>query len=205
VPTHPLWRPYELADLDQSDAAVVGTSPPGAVHVVPYDESWPRRAAALIDDIRVALGDRALAVEHVGSTSVPGLAAKPVLDVVLTVTDPADEASYVPPLEHLGLVLHIREPEWHEHRMLTSSDRSVNLHVFGPDAPEPHRQVMFRDWLRAHDDDRDAYGALKASLATHGFERVMDYNNHKAELVYDIYEKAFAADPSYEHDPQPRP
>ena len=135
---------------------------------------------------------------------MPGLAAKPVLDLVLTVADPADEASYVPPLEPLGLVLHIREPGWEEHRMLTRADRSVNLHVFGPEAAEPHRLVVFRDWLRAHDDDRDGYGDLKSSLAQQGFERVMDYNNHKAALVYDIYEKAFAADPAHEHDPRPR-
>jgi GrpB-like predicted nucleotidyltransferase (UPF0157 family) len=201
---HPLWRPFEHADLDASDAAVVGASPPGAVRVVPYDETWPERAAALIVEMRAALGDRVLALEHIGSTSVPGLAAKPVLDFVLTVADPADEAAYVPSLEPLGLVLHIREPAWDEHRMLTRADRSVNLHVFGPAAPEPRRVVAFRDWLRAHPDDRDAYGALKIALAERGFERVMDYNNHKAALVYDIYERIFVADPAYEHDPQPR-
>jgi GrpB-like predicted nucleotidyltransferase (UPF0157 family) len=201
---HPLWRPFELSDLDQSDAAVVGSSPPGAVHVVPYDGSWPARAEALIGQMRAALGDRVLALEHVGSTSVPGLAAKPVLDLVLTVADPADEAAYVPPLEPLGLVLHIREPEWDQHRMLTRTDRSVNLHVFGTASSEPARVVAFRDWLRDHPDDRDAYGALKTSLAAEGFDRVMDYNNHKAALVYDLYEKIFAADPAHLHEPQPR-
>jgi GrpB-like predicted nucleotidyltransferase (UPF0157 family) len=204
VPTHPLWRPFGLTDLAQSDATVVGPSRPGVVHVVPYDEAWPARAAALMADISATLGGRVVALEHVGSTSVPGLAAKPVLDLVLTVADPADEASYVPPLESLLLVLHIREPDWDEHRMLTRPDRSVNLHVFGPAAAEPHRLVAFRDWLRAHDDDRDAYGALKSSLAQQGFDRVMDYNNHKAALVYDIYERAFAADPAHPHDAQPR-
>jgi GrpB-like predicted nucleotidyltransferase (UPF0157 family) len=204
VSTHPLWRPFELTDLVQSDAAVVGTSPPGAVHVVPYDEVWPTRAATLIASIRNALGDRVLGLEHVGSTSVPGLAAKPVLDLVLTVADAADEAVYVPLLEPLGLVLHIREPEWDEHRMLTRPDRSVNLHVFGPGSTEPRRLVAFRDWLRAHGDDRDAYGALKTSLAEQGFGRVMDYNNHKAELVYDIYERIFTADPDHAHEPHPR-
>jgi len=205
VATHPLWRPFELSDLQLADNAVVGSSPPGGVHVVPYDAAWPVRAAALCSAIRQALGERVLALEHVGSTSVPGLAAKPVLDLVLTVADPADEAAYVRPLEPLDLVLHIREPEWEEHRMLTRPDRSVNLHVFGPETPEPHRVVLFRDWLRAHPADRDSYGALKTRLAEQGFERVMDYNNHKAALVYDIYEKAFAGDPAHEHDPHPRP
>ena len=202
--THPLWRPFELTDLQQSDAAVVGPSPPGKVRVVPYDGAWPERAARLIASLRTALGDRVLALDHVGSTSVPGLAAKPVLDLVLTVADPADEAAYVAALQPLGLLLHIREPDWDEHRMLTRRDRSVNLHVFGPAAPEPRRLVAFRDWLRTHDDDRAAYGALKVALGDQGFARVMDYNNHKAELVYDIYERIFAADPAHEHDPQPR-
>jgi GrpB-like predicted nucleotidyltransferase (UPF0157 family) len=204
VNTHPLWRPFELTDLAQSDATVVGTSRSGAVRVVPYDATWPERAAELRASVRAALGDRALALEHVGSTSVPGLAAKPVLDFVLTVADPSDEAAYVPPLEPLGVVLHIREPQWDEHRMLTRVDRSMNLHVFGPDAAEPRRLVAFRDWLRTNHGDRAAYGALKTSLAAQGFDRVMDYNNHKAELIYDIYERIFTADPAHPHDPHPR-
>jgi GrpB-like predicted nucleotidyltransferase (UPF0157 family) len=204
VSTHPLWRAFELTDLPQSDATVVGPSPPGVVRVVGYDATWPERAAELSASIRDALGQGVVGLEHIGSTSVPGLAAKPVLDFVLTVADPADEDAYVPPLEPLGLVLHIREPEWEQHRMLTRRDRSVNLHVFGPDAAEPRRVVAFRDWLRAHDEDRDAYSALKRSLAEQGFERVMDYNNHKAALVYDIYERIFAADPTHPHHPQPR-
>jgi len=205
VAIHPLWRPFELSDLDRADAAVVGSSRPGSVHVVPYDDSWLDRASALMAEINAVLGDRVLELEHVGSTSVPGLAAKPVLDLGLVVADPADEAAYVPALEPLDLLLHIREPDWEEHRMLTRPDRSVNLHVFGPTSPEPRRVILFRDWLRTHPDDREAYGALKTALADQGFERVMDYNNHKAELVYDIYEKAFAADPAYDHEPQPRP
>ena len=202
--THPLWRPFELTDLAQSDATVVGTFRSGTVRVVPYDPTWPGRAAELIASIREALGESVLVLEHVGSTSVPGLSAKPVLDLVLTVPDSADEDAYVPPLQPLGLVLHIREAQWDEHRMLTTRDRSVNLHVFGPDATEPPRLVAFRDWLRTHDEDRDAYGALKISLAEQGFERVMDYNNHKAAFIYDVYERIFAADPTHPHDPPPR-
>jgi GrpB-like predicted nucleotidyltransferase (UPF0157 family) len=204
VPVHPLWRPFALADLDDLDAVLLGDVPDTPVHVVAYDAAWPAAYAALAARIRDALGGRVLALEHAGSTSVPGLAAKPVIDAVLTVADPADEAAYVPPLEGEGLVLRVREPHWEEHRMLTVPDRSVNLHVFGPGAVEPARMVAFRDWLRTHEDDRAAYGALKARLAAQGFASVMDYNNHKAALVYDLYEKVFAADPAHPHDPQPR-
>ncbi len=200
--THPLWRAYELTDLDVD--VTVTQLPDRLVEVVPYDAGWPRRYSAVEARVRGALGDQVLALEHVGSTSVPGLAAKPVIDAVLTVADPADEAAYVPPLEADGFVLRVREPDWEEHRMLTRPDRSVNLHVFGPGAVETQRQLCFRNWLRGHVDDRDAYGALKTELGGRGFTRVMDYNNLKYALVYDIHERIFAADPAHGHDPHPR-
>jgi hypothetical protein len=89
----------------------------------------------------------------------------------------------------------VREPDWEEHRLLTGADRSVHLHVFSLGAIEPRRHLLFRAWLRANGDDRDRYAATKTELATRGFSNGMDYNNHKAALVYDIYERAFAADP----------
>ena len=202
MPTHPLWCPFELSDLDAP--VIITPLPDKRVEVVPYDAGWPAAYAEVAAGVRAALGERVLALEHVGSTAVPGLAAKPLIDAVLTVSDPADEAAYVPPLEALGYVLRVREPDWEQHRMLTTPERTVNLHVFGPGATEPRRQVAFRDWLRTHPEDRDAYGALKTELAGRGFMRVMDYNNHKAELVYDIYERIFAADREHPHDPQPR-
>jgi GrpB-like predicted nucleotidyltransferase (UPF0157 family) len=204
VPTHPLWRPYELVDLDTVDQVVVGDAAPTPVVVVPYDERWPGRFEEVAARIRAALGERVLALDHVGSTSVPGLAAKAVIDVDLTVADSADEPAYLPDLEAAGFVLRVREPDWEQHRMLTVPDRSVNLHVFSPDAREPHRHLLFRDWLRRDAADRDLYAATKTELAARGFDRPMEYNNHKAALVYDIYERAFAADPAHHHDPQPR-
>jgi GrpB-like predicted nucleotidyltransferase (UPF0157 family) len=204
VPTHPLWRPYELVDLEEvAKARLAGPGRP--VEVVPYDDEWPNEFERLSKLLRGALGDRVLALEHVGSTAVPGLAAKAVIDADLTVADSGDEAAYVPDLEALGFVLRVREPEWEEHRVLAVEDPKTNLHVWSPGSIEAQRHAAFRDWLRAHADDRDGYGALKTELAASGFADVMDYNNHKAALVYDIYEKVFAADPAHEHDPQPRP
>ncbi len=204
MPTHPLWRPFELADLDEVAKARVGGSS-RAVEVVPYDEGWPAQYDGVAARVRAALGDRVRLLEHVGSTSVPGLAAKPVIDVNLVVADSGDEAAYVPALEAAGFVLRIREPDWEQHRVLALEDPNTNLHVFSPGSAEPARTRMFRNWLRDHPDDREAYAALKTELAREGFAEVMDYNNHKAALVYDIYEKLFAADPAHEHDPQPRP
>ena len=204
VPTHPLWRPFELADLEEVAQVRVGTPKPRDIRVVPYDPGWPAAFEAIAERVRAALGDRVLGLTHVGSTSVPGLAAKPVIDADLTVADSADEAAYVPDLEAAGFSLRIREPDWEQHRLLTDAELTVNLHVFSPGSPELSRHLLFRDWLRTHDGDRAAYAALKSELGQRGFTDGMDYNNHKAALVYDIYERAFAADQAHEHDPRPR-
>lgn len=201
--THPLWRPFGLSDLDEvAKVRIGGQSRP--VVVVPYDDAWPAQFEQVAARVRGALGDQVVDLQHVGSTSVPGLAAKPVIDVNLIVADSGDEASYLPDLEAAGFTLRVREPDWEEHRVLAIEDPHTNLHVFSPGSGEPARTLMFRNWLRAHPEDRDAYGALKTELAGRDFAEVMDYNNHKAALVYDLYERAFAADPDHPHDPQPR-
>lgn len=202
VDTHPLWRPYEQADLDEVARVRVGARPPRPVEVVAYDAGWPAAYQRLRGRVVAALGDRVLALEHVGSTAVPGLAAKPVIDADLAVADPSDESTYVPALEAAGFALSVREPGWEQHRVLTGEDPRANLHVFGPGAREPRRHVLFRDWLRENQADRAAYGALKTQLAGHGFADVMDYNNHKGQLVHEIYERAFAADPDHPHTPR---
>ncbi|HWG26229.1 GrpB family protein [Actinospica sp.] len=174
------------------DPWVLGPPKPSAVEIVPYNQDWPTRFAALADDIRAALGAVALGLEHVGSTSVRGLAAKDVIDIDLTVPDPTDEDRYVPPLERLGYALVIREPSFHQHRCLTLPNPKVNLHVFGPDCPETIRNLMFRDWLRSHPDERDRYEQAKHQ-AVPGGGHVMDYNRRKQDVLQDIYDRMFRA------------
>ena len=202
--THPLWQAYDPPTPEEVARVRVVPYEPTAVEVVAPDDSWPEQFAEVRDTVRSALGDRVLSVRHVGSTSVPGLWAKPLIDVDLTVADSADEAAYLPELEAAGFVLRVREPDWQEHRCLRGVDPASNLHVWSPGAVEPARHGVFRDWLIAHPDDREAYAALKRDLAGRGFTDVMDYNNHKAALVYDIYERIFAADPAHPHSPRPR-
>ncbi|MGE8686600.1 MAG: GrpB family protein [Achromobacter sp.] len=165
---------------------------PAPVEVVPYDPEWPKRYGELEARIREALGPSALGVEHVGSTAVPGLAAKPVIDIDLTVADPAREDAYVPALQAIGYVLALREPSWHQHRLLQLDEPKVNLHVFGPDCPENIRHRMFRDWLRGHDEDRDRYARAK-QVAAGGMMEVMAYNKRKEATVRQIYERMFRA------------
>ena len=168
--------------------------PPAPVPVVlsAYDPSWPDRYAALAAGIRAALGDLVLDLDHVGSTAVPGLAAKDLIDIDLTVPDPADEAVYVPALEAAGWRHVVREPSWHQHRGLSRAEPRANLHVFGPDCPEVVRHRMFRDWLRSHPDDRERYEAAKRA-AVPGGGHVMDYNARKQDTVRAIYDRMFRA------------
>ena len=171
---------------------VIGPPTPGPVTIHPYNLEWPRRYEALSADIRAALGDTALGIEHVGSTSVEGLAAKDVIDIDLAVTDPRDEPEYVPALEQLGYVLVIREPSFHEHRCLTFAEPRVNLHVYGPECPEAIRDRMFRDWLRSHPGDRTLYEDAKRA-AIPGGGNVMDYNGRKQDVIREIYDRMFRA------------
>ena len=130
-----------------------------------------------------------------GSTAVPGLAAKPVIDIDLTVADPGREQDYVPALEAIGFLLVIREPWRYGHRALQADEPRCNLHVFGFDSPEPVRHRIFRDWLRAS-PERDRYAAAKrqaASAANGAGEHVMQYNARKQQVVREIYHRAFLA------------
>ena len=171
---------------------VAGAPTPEAVAIVAYDPEWPRRYEQLAADVRAALGDAVLDLDHVGSMAVAGLAAKDVIDIDLTVADPRDEDAYVPALAGIGYVLTIREPTWHEHRCLHLDDPRVNLHVFGPDCPETVRHRMFRDWLRAHPQDRVRYDAAKRA-AVPGSGHVMDYNARKQPAIREIYRRMFDA------------
>jgi len=126
----------------------------GTIHLAPYDPRCPALYTQLANRIRAALCEQVLLLEHVGSTSVPGLSAKPVIDIVLAVADSADECSYAPPLEREGFVLRIREPNWLEHRLFKTPDTDGNLHVFSAGTEEIRRMLAFRDWLRTHEADR---------------------------------------------------
>ena len=164
----------------------------GTITLVDYDPAWPELFAREAARIRGAIGERALRVEHAGSTSVPGLAAKPIIDVVLVVVDSADEAAYVPAIEATGYALRIREPDWHEHRVLKRDDPAVNLHVFSDGSSEVARMIAFRDWLRAHPEDRDLYERTKRELSARNWVYVQQYADAKTAVVEEIVARAQA-------------
>ncbi len=184
-------RPLTEAEIV---AAYVGGANPstGPIVLVPYDAAWPALFAREEERIRSALGDRVLALEHTGSTSVPGLSAKPIIDMTLILADVADEPAYLADLEVAGYRLTIREaePEWYDHRLFKGPDTNINLHAFSAGCVELDRMVGFRDWLRAHDDDRDLYEATKRDLSTRAWAYVQNYADAKSEVVEAIMARA---------------
>jgi GrpB-like predicted nucleotidyltransferase (UPF0157 family) len=165
----------------------------GQILIANYDPRWPEMYEREAGRIRGALGSRALRLEHAGSTSVPGLAAKPVIDVLLVVADSADEDAYVPALEAAGYALRIREPNWHEHRMFSRPGKEINLHVFSSGCPEIERMLAFRDWLRGNAADRELYARTKLALAREDWEYVQNYADAKTAVVEEILARARVA------------
>jgi GrpB-like predicted nucleotidyltransferase (UPF0157 family) len=184
-----------LRTEEQLFAVTVGERVPlnSTIALAPYNPAWPRMYAELERQMRQALGAKALMIEHVGSTSVPGLSAKPIIDVVLAVADSADEGSYVPPLERIGYVLRIREPHWFEHRMLKPSGIDGNIHVFSRACAEIDRMLAFRNWLRINDDDRELYERTKQELAARTWKHVQNYADAKSAVVGEILGRALGS------------
>jgi GrpB-like predicted nucleotidyltransferase (UPF0157 family) len=160
------------------------------IYIEEYSPEWPRLFEPSKCLIAKALPEVALNIEHVGSTAVPGLFAKPVIDIDLIVGDPDREEDYVPALYAFGYVLTVRERSWYQHRMLRLDIPRANLHVFGPDCPEHIRHVLFRDWLCGHPEDRARYADVKLK-AKDGVDNVRDYNLRKQAVVREIYRRIF--------------
>ena len=173
-------------------AARIGPVEPlnGPVMLADYDPAWPTRFADIAAVVRNALGNTVVELAHVGSTSVPGLAAKPVIDMVLVVEDSADERTYVPLLEACGFVLHVREPDWFEHRLLKTPDIDGNLHVFSRGCEEVETVLLFRDRLRSHVDDRRLYEQTKRRLAARTWKYTQQYADAKSLVVNEILARA---------------
>jgi GrpB-like predicted nucleotidyltransferase (UPF0157 family) len=169
------------------DQVLIGGRESPEIVLVDYDHAWRARFEVARGRIRGALGDTALRIEHIGSTSVPGLAAKPIVDVLVTVPDADDETSFVRQLEQAGYVLRVREPG---HRMLRTLARTVNVHVWGETDPEADRYLVLRDRLRAAPSDRQEYERLKRELAEREWGDVNHYADAKGPFIESILRRA---------------
>ena len=185
--------PYDVAWYDEYLDQITGGNVQllaRPIEIYEYDPEWPRLYEREEERIRSVLGARVVRLEHAGSTSVPGLPAKPIVDIVLEVPDSGDEPSYVPDLEAAGYRVVIREPEWFEHRVFKGPDTNVNLHTFTAGCEEVDRMLVFRDHLRANAADRELDARTKRELAAYPWKYVQQYADAKTVVVQEIEERA---------------
>ncbi len=178
---------------------IIGEIEPQSIVVVDYDPSWPERFRQEEARIRAALGEAALSVEHIGSSSVPGLAAKPIVDILLVVEDSAEEPSYLPALQAAGYVLRVREPDFDEHRMFRTPQKDVHLHVFSVGSQEIDRYLLLRNRLRENEEDRELYARTKRELASRDWASMQHYAEAKTEVIEGIIARAAARQSSQEN------
>ncbi len=163
------------------------------IKIVDFNPNWPQNFETHSKIIAGALGGSALRIEHIGSTSVPGLAAKPIIDILVVVADSADESAYLPQLEAAGYVLRVREPDWNEHRMFRSPEKDVYIHIYSAGCPEIQRNLTFRDRLRRNLDDRRRYEQMKRELAAKEWPDTNAYADANTEVIESIIAAAQAA------------
>ncbi len=174
-------------EQDAEGVLVGGLEPVAEILIVDYDPGWPGRFEDERARIDAALGDHALRVEHIGSTSVPGLAAKPIVDILLVVADVEDDAVFGPALEAAGYELRVREPD---HRMFRTPARDVHVHVYAQGSHEIVDYLDLRDWLREDAEGRVRYTSVKRSLATQSWRDMNEYADAKSPVVSDTLRRA---------------
>lgn len=163
------------------------------IELVEHSADRPKQFERHRRNISCALGDAALRIEHIGSTAVPDLAAKPIVDILVVVADAADESSYLALLEAAGYVLRVREPDWHEHRMFRTPSRDVHVHIYSAGCPEIERNLTFRDRLRRNSEDRRRYEETKRKMAAKDWPDMNAYAAAKSDVIESIIAAARAA------------
>jgi GrpB-like predicted nucleotidyltransferase (UPF0157 family) len=184
--------PNDVAAYDELERHLIGGPRPltAPIEICDYDPTWPELYRYEADRIRSVLGNRVVRIDHAGSTSVPGLAAKATIDIVLEVPDSGDEPAYLPDMEAAGYVLQIREADWFEHRLFKGPDTNINLHTFSRNCAEVDRMLLFRDWLRGNAADRELYGRTKRDLAAQDWKYMQQYADAKTAVVLEILARA---------------
>ena len=177
-------------DSENQQPHLIGGVEKRVIDIVAYDPSWPETYTRHNQMISQALGKTALQIEHIGSTAVPQLPAKPIIDILVVVPDSAHEPAYLPALENACYELRVREPDWHQHRMVRTPSKDVHIHVYSQGCPEIERNLLFREWLRAHPDDRQLYAQTKQSLAGRDWPDMNAYADAKTYVIERILSRA---------------
>jgi GrpB-like predicted nucleotidyltransferase (UPF0157 family) len=180
--------PAALTNLDAKlDEVLVGGREPARLQVVDYDPAWPVRFGAERERLRVALGARARRIEHIGSTAVPGLAAKPIVDILVEIDRLDEDPGFCDSLQEAGYELRVREPD---HRMFRTPARDVHVHFWLTGSDDIARHLVFRDWLRTHPEDRRLYERTKRELATRFWPDMNYYAEAKTPVIAEITARA---------------
>jgi len=174
-----------MAD-EHVETGLIGGDEKLQIQIVDYDTEWPKKFEVHARVIADALGSVALQIDHIGSTSVPGLAAKPIIDILVVVQNSADESAYMSRLEAAGYLLRVREPDWNEHRMFRTHEKDVHVHIYSVGCAEIQRVLTFRDHLRINIDDRRRYEQTKRELASRGWSTMNEYAEAKTEVIESI-------------------
>ncbi len=174
----------------------IGEIEPQTIVVVDHDPAWREGFRREEAKIRAALGEAALSVEHIGSTSVARLAAKPIVDILVVVEDSGEEETYAPALQNAGYVLRVREPDFHEHRMFRTQEKDVHVHVYSSGSSEIDRHLLLRDRLREDEVDRELYARTKRDLASRDWPSRQHYAEATTEVIEGIIARAAAAQSS---------
>jgi GrpB-like predicted nucleotidyltransferase (UPF0157 family) len=172
------------------DEVLIGGIEKRRIVIVDYDPRWPAQFQRHAQILLGVLGSGALVIEHVGSTSVPQLAAKPIIDIDVLVKDSSDEAAYLSAITQAGYVLRVREPDWHQHRMFRTPQLDVHVHVFSLGCVEFQRHIAFRNHLRRCTEDRLLYESVKRKLAGQDWSDMNAYAAAKTEVVEQILARA---------------
>ena len=177
---------------DVTSVEIVGGIEKRTLVLTDYDPQWPEAYLEQRQLILAALGPAAVQIEHIGSTSVPGLAAKPIIDVLVTVEDITAEEDYLDQLLQIGYDLRVREPG---HRMVRTPARDVHVHVMevGDDAAGDY--LLFRNHLRADTEDRDLYEHTKRALMEQDWADMNAYAEAKTGVITEIKERARRSHP----------
>lgn len=181
-------------ESESLETGLIGGAEKREIRVVDYDPTWSQYFKAHQEIIANALGDNALRIEHIGSTSVPDLAAKPIIDILIVVKNSAGESTYLSQLETAGYVLRVREPDWNEHRMMRTPEKDVHIHIYSVGCGEIERNLTFRDRLRTNAEDRRRYEETKRTLSKNDWPDMNAYANAKKEVIESIIAAARDAD-----------
>lgn len=172
------------------ETGLIGGVEKRVIEIVPYSSAWPHQFQDHSTRIKDAIGEVALRIEHIGSTSVERLAAKPIIDILVVIADPSKEELYLQSLLNAGYELRVREPDYDNHRMFRTTERDVHIHIYPPSSEEVERYLIFRDFLRTNPEARDEYAALKQKLSESNWKDMNEYSAAKTSFIDEIITRA---------------